>query len=50
MLSLYKNLMFIFVFVVVVCPPIFALIDVLFCEIDDLKPHTKKNSELWSFW
>ena len=41
LLSLYKNLMFIFVFVVVVCPPIFALIDVLFCEIDDLKPHTK---------
>ena len=41
LLSLYKNLMFIFVFVVVVCPPIFASIDVLFCEIDDLKSHTK---------
>ena len=37
--------MFIFVFVVVVvCPPIFALIDVLFCEIDDLKSHTKIRS------
>ena len=44
LLSLYKNLMFIFVFVVVVCPPIFALIDVLFCEIDDLKSHTKIRS------
>ena len=32
--SWYENFMFTLV-VVVVCPPIFALIDVLFCDIDD---------------
>ena len=29
------------VVVVLVCPPIFALTDVLFCDIDDYKSYTK---------
>ena len=32
---------FVIVVLVLVCPPIFAITDVLFCDIDDYKSYTK---------
>ena len=39
--SWWKNFVFTIFVVVLVCPPIFALTDVLFCDIDDYKSYIK---------